>query len=125
MTRVVRLAGLGIVGAATCMMPAAAHHSHGNYQMNAYTNLTGVVKAVHWVNPHAWIYLEVRNEKGEPVVWTLEGASPVQLERRGWTRDSIKVGSTISVRCHRLRDGSPGCLLGFVKLEGAEEKIFD
>lgn len=103
----------------------AAHHSHGNYKMTEYTMLKGVVKEVHWINPHTWIYLEVKDEKGEPTMWALEGASVIQVERRGWTKDMIKVGSTIGVRCHQLRDGSSGCLLGFITLEGAAEKMFD
>jgi hypothetical protein len=103
----------------------AAHHSHGNYNMTEYTTLKGVVKEVHWINPHAWIYLEVTDEKGEPTMWALEGASVIQVERRGWTKDMIKVGSTIGVRCHQLRDRSSGCLLGFITIEGAAEKMFD
>ena len=105
--------------------PVLAHHSHGNYNMTAYTTLKGVVKEVHWINPHTWIYIEVKDDKGEPTLWALEGASVIQVERRGWKKDMLKVGSTIGVRCHQLRDGSSGCLLGFITLEGAAERIFD
>jgi hypothetical protein len=114
-----------IVLACLCAMPAWAHHSHGNYNMTAYTNLKGTVKEVHWINPHSWIYLEVKDEKDEATIWALEGASVVQLERRGWKQDMIKPGSTISARCHQLRDGSAGCLLGFITPEGGVEKMFD
>jgi hypothetical protein len=103
----------------------AAHHSHGNYKMTEYTTLKGVVKEVHWINPHTWIYLEVKDDKGESTMWALEGASVIQVERRGWTKGMIKVGSTIGVRCHQLRDDSSGCLLGFITLEGAAEIMFD
>jgi Family of unknown function (DUF6152) len=106
-------------------VPLAAHHSHGNYNMTAYTVLKGVVKEVHWINPHTWIYIEVKDDKGEPTLWALEGASVIQVERRGWKKDMLKVGSTIGVRCHQLRDASSGCLLGFITLEGAAEKMFD
>ena len=105
--------------------PASAHHSHGNYNMTAYTNLKGVVKEVHWLNPHTWVYIEVKDAKGEANIWALEGASVIQLERRGWTKAMLKIGSTVSVRCHQLRDGSNGCLLGFITPEGGVEKIFD
>jgi hypothetical protein len=93
--------------------------------MTAYTILEGVVKEVHWINPHTWIYIEVKDDKGEPTLWALEGASVIQVERRGWKKDMFKVGSPIGVRCHQLRDGSSGCLLGFITLEGAAEKMFD
>jgi hypothetical protein len=111
--------------AAACVVPAWAHHSHGNYQTSTYLTLKGTVKEIHWINPHSWIYVEVKDDKGEPTVWALEGASVTQLRRRGWAADSIKVGDSISARCHQLRDGSNGCLLGYVSVGGAAEKIFD
>jgi hypothetical protein len=93
--------------------------------MTTYTTIKGTIKEVHWMNPHTWIYLEVKGPTGEVDVWALEGASIVQLERRGWKRDMVKVGTNISVRCHQLRDGSTGCLLGFITPEGGVEKMFD
>ena len=113
--------------AATLMLavPAAAHHSHGNYDVNNYTQLEGRVSELLWVNPHTWIYLEVMDDTGEPIVWALEGGSPGALQRDGWRPDTIKAGDTIKVRCHQLRDGSNGCLLGFVTPPGGEEKEWD
>jgi hypothetical protein len=116
---------LAAVCALLAAWPAWAHHSHGNYDMTTYTHLKGTVREVHWINPHTWIYLEVKDGKGEATVWALEGANVAQLQRRGWTKEMIKVGSTIGVRCHQLRDGSSGCLLGFVTLDGGVERIFD
>jgi len=102
-----------------------AHHSHGNYDMTTYTSIKGTIKEVHWMNPHTWIYLEVKGPTGEVDVWALEGASIPQLERRGWSKEMVKVGTTITVRCHQLRDKSTGCLLGFITPEGGVEKMFD
>ena len=68
---------------------------------------------------------DIANEKGETDVWALEGASVTQLSRKGWTKDSIKSGESISVRCHQLRDHTNGCLLGFVSIAGSPEKSFD
>ena len=107
------------------LVPAWAHHSHGNYEMTEYTHLAGTVKELHWMNPHTWIYLEVPGEDGESVVWALEGGSPNALLRGGWQPDSVVAGDEISVRCHRLKDGSNGCLLGFVTPPGGEEKEWD
>jgi hypothetical protein len=45
--------------------------------------------------------------------------------RHGWKKDSLQNGDQISVRCHGLRDGAKGCLLGYVTLEGGEERVFD
>lgn len=119
-TRVLSLAAVLLL-----VQPVPAHHSHGNYNMGQYTILKGTVKEVHWINPHTWVYLEVSDGKGEPVVWALEGASVVQLQRRGWSREKLKPGDTISVRCHQLRDGSNGCLLGFITTADGVETIFD
>jgi hypothetical protein len=106
-------------------IPLPAHHSHGNYQMTEYTQLKGTIKQIQWLNPHTWVYLEVGGDDGRPALWALEGASVVELERRGWTKENIKAGDKISVRCHRLRDGSRGCLLGYVTTADGVEKLFD
>jgi hypothetical protein len=116
---------LALICSLVVMVPVWAHHSHGNYNMTQYTNLKGKVTEIHWINPHSWIYLEVTNDKGEADVWALEGASVTQLARKGWTKESIKTGDTITVRCHQLRDNTNGCLLGYVSVAGAPEKIFD
>jgi hypothetical protein len=71
------------------------------------------------------VYLEVSDGKGEPTVWALEGASVVQLQRRGWSKEKLKAGDKVAVRCHQLRDGSNGCLLGFITTADGVETIFD
>ena len=117
---------LAVAAAAACMtVPAVAHHSHGNYQMTEYTHLTGTVTQLHWINPHTWIYLEVADEEGESAVWALESASAGGLARSGVEPDEVKVGDTVSVRCHQLRDGSNGCLLGFLTNAAGVEKEWD
>jgi hypothetical protein len=114
-----------VIASVIIALPAWAHHSHGNYNMGQYTVLKGTVKEVHWVNPHTWVYLEVADGKSEPTIWALEGASVVQLQRRGWTKEKLKAGDKISVRCHQLRDGSNGCLLGYITTADGVETIFD
>jgi len=123
-----RLKSLALAMVAGCAvaLPAWAHHSHGNYQMNQYTLLEGKVTEVHWINPHIWIYLEVADQSGEePTMWALESAGATGLARRGIAKGIVKVGDTVSVRCHQLRDGSNGCLLGFLTPPGGEEKEWD
>lgn len=105
--------------------PAFPHHSHGNYQMTEYIQIEGTVTEIHWLNPHSWIYLEVRDSRNEPAAWALEGANVAALRRGGWREDSIQVGDRISVRCNRLKDGSNGCLLGYITTQDGIEKLFD
>lgn len=104
--------------AAVCVLylalPSAAHHSHGNYDVTKWVPFEGTVKEVHWINPHSWIYLEVKDEAGKAAMWAVEAADPNTIQRNGIKRDDVKPGDTIKVRCHVLRDGSRGCLLGFV-----------
>jgi len=117
---------LGLLATAGAwLLPALGHHSHGNYEMTEYTHLAGTVKELHWMNPHTWIYLEVTGADGQPALWALEGGSPNSLMNAGWEPDSVEAGDHISVRCHQLRDGSNGCLLGFVTPPGGEEKEWD
>jgi hypothetical protein len=101
-----------------------AHHSHGNY-VDTFTDIEGVVKEVHLMNPHSWVYLDVKGPDGQPQKWSLEASSLIQLERIGVTREYIKPGDTIKARCHPLRDGSRGCLLGFVKAQDGSIKDWD
>jgi Family of unknown function (DUF6152) len=119
-----RVASVALVGALAISTSTRAHHSHGNY-VDTFTDIEGVVKEVHLMNPHSWIYLEVKGPNGQPQKWSLEASSLIQLERIGVTREYIKPGDTIKARCHPLRDGSRGCLLGFVKAKDGSVKDWD
>jgi hypothetical protein len=120
-----RSASVLVAAVAAWALPAMAHHSHGNYIMTEYTHLEGKVTELAWINPHTWIYVEVVGADGQPVTWAMEGGGPGALTRRGWTKESVKVGDTIKVRCHQLRDRSNGCLLGFVTPPGGAEMEWD
>jgi hypothetical protein len=103
-----------VLGALTFAAPTVAHHSHGNYDVTKWVPVEGTVKEVHWMNPHSWIYFEVKEEGGKTVQWAIEAADPTALQRNGIKREDVRPGDLIKIRCHRLRDGSNGCLLGFV-----------
>jgi hypothetical protein len=55
------------------------------------------VTKVEWKSPHVWVYVDVKDDKGQMVNWSFELPSPVTLMRRGWTRDSLKLGDRVSV----------------------------
>ncbi|OFW00760.1 MAG: hypothetical protein A3I61_19585 [Acidobacteria bacterium RIFCSPLOWO2_02_FULL_68_18] len=105
-------------------LPVLAHHSHGNY-MDTFTDMSGVVKEVHFVVPHSWVYVEVKDASGQLQLWALEATGRTGLERIGVTREYLKPGDAIKVRCHPLRDGSRGCLLGFLKATDGSVKDWD
>jgi len=122
-----QLRSLSLVGIAVfaVALSASAHHSHGAYRMTEYTEIEGTVTELYWINPHAWIYLEVVGEDGQSAIWALESAGASTLVGGGVNRDDVKVGDTISARCHQLRDGSDGCLLGFITTADGVEKEWD
>ena len=115
---------LAVTCAGALAQPVAAHHSHGNYA-DTFTDIEGVVREVHLVNPHSWIYMEVTGADGRALRWSLEASSRIALERIGVTTEYIKAGDRIKARCHPLRDGSRGCLLGFVKARDGSIKDWD
>ncbi|HYR82924.1 MAG TPA: DUF6152 family protein [Terriglobia bacterium] len=116
--------GLAAICAVAFALTASAHHSHGNY-VDTFMDIQGVVKEVHLVVPHSWVYLEIKDAKGEPEIWALEATGRAGLERIGVTRDYIKPGDPVKARCHHLRDGSNGCLLGFLKAKDGTVKDWD
>ncbi len=86
---------------------AAAHHSFAaEFDANSPFDFTGTVTKVEWANPHTFFYIDVTNAKGDIENWALEMGSPNGLMRRGWTRDSLKIGDVVAVVGSRAKDGS-------------------
>ena len=94
-----RLSRLSVcVALCLALAPAAwAHHSQSEYDLRSKVEVEGTVTKVDWRSPHAWIYVDVTNDKGQTVNWSFELPSPVTLMRRGWARDSLKPGDRVKV----------------------------
>ncbi len=87
---------------------AQAHHSFAVYFDSAKdVTITGKVTSFRFTNPHGVIVLEVADPQGQVREWRAETNAPVVLQRRGWTRDSVKPGETITIDGWPSRDGKP------------------
>ena len=87
--------------------PILGHHAFGGeFDPNKPVLLKGPVTKVEWVNPHAWIHLEVTKPDGTKEEWMVEGGTPNTLLRRGVTRESLKIGTQLVIDGYQARDHS-------------------
>ena len=88
-------------------IPIRAHHAFGGeFDANRPVLLKGAVVKVEWVNPHAWIHIEVTDPDGSKKEWMVEGGTPNTLLRRGITRESLKPGTVLVIDGYQARDHS-------------------
>jgi hypothetical protein len=105
--------------------PMLAHHSFAaEFDATKPLKLTGTVTKLEWTNPHAWFYLDVKDETGTVTAWGFELGSPNGLMRAGWNRNSMKVGESVTVEASRARDGSNNANARVVTLASTGQRLF-
>ena len=104
----IKAIGLAGLAAGLFAVPALAHHSFAMFDAETTLVLEGTVVEFQWTNPHSWLQVEVTNDAGETVEWSLEMGSPGGLARSGWRPRTVVPGNEVTVSVHPLRDGEPG-----------------
>jgi hypothetical protein len=125
--RSVRALGLGLLMAA-CIEGryASAHHSFAaEFDIDKPVDFRGKVVKVELINPHSWIHLEVTDRNGMKEVWMIEGGSPNQLLRKGFTKNSLPIGTELQVAGYQARDGAKRAVGRTLKLANGQSLFFE
>lgn len=119
-----RLRWIPLVGTFCVLLMTSAigaHHSTAMYDNQNPVTITGAVKKFEWTNPHAFVYLEVKDEQGKIVEWEVEMMSLNHLRAYGWTSRTVKPGETISATGAPARSGAPSMIANRMKLPDGRE----
>ncbi len=103
----------GLLAAVLAVAPSAlAHHAFSaEFDANLPIRVTGKVVEVEWINPHAWVHVEIELEDGSTLIWELEAGTPNTLLRRGLTKTLLTYGTPVTVRGYQSKDRrcDPNC----------------
>src|SRR5579871_5638691 len=104
---IVAIASAAILGS---VVSVSAHHAFAaEFDANKPVHFTGAVTKMEWINPHAWLHVDVKKPDGTVENWAIEAGTPNVLYRRGFTKDSLLVGTVVVVDGYQAKDGSHRC----------------
>lgn len=100
---------LGITAALVLSAAAAnAHHSFAMFDLGKDVTVDAVIKEVQFTNPHVWLQILVKDDKGTETEWSIESGAPGMMMRNGWKPSTLKSGDKVTLTLHPLRDGKSG-----------------
>ena len=103
-------------------VPAVAHHSFAaEFDADKLVTVKGTVTKMDWVNPHSWIYVDVKDDAGKVVNWRFEMGPPNALLRMGWRKDSVPFGTAVEIQGYRAKSGEAVANAKQVKLPDGRE----
>lgn len=103
----IKLQALLVLALSAGVLPMEAHHSFAaEYDASKAVRITGLISKVEWTNPHSYLYIDVKDDHGNLVSWTCEGGAPNALSRRGFRKNDIKIGDTVTIDGYGAKDGS-------------------
>jgi len=115
---------IAVAGFLLAALPLFAHHSFAaEYDSKAPVTLKGVVTKVEWMNPHAYFYMDVKDDSGKVVNWAIENGPPNMLYRNGWRKDTLKPGDVVTVDGFHAKDGTSTANARLVQLPDGR-KVF-
>ena len=102
--------GVFAIGLLAAAIPMLAHHSFSaEFDNSKPVNIKGTVTKIDWLNPHIWIYLDVKDDAGKVQSWQCEGGPPNTLTRNGWTKSALKEGDQITIEGFKAKDATNTC----------------
>ena len=95
------------VGLSIASIPAAAHHGTAAFYTDKTVTMKGTVTQWFWANPHCFLKIDTKDDKGEVEHWVLETSNPPDMINKGWSKETMKAGDEVTVTVYPVKNGKP------------------